>query len=352
MLLLLGGGGMKGVVHVGVLRALERVGIRVDEVIGTSIGAVIGALFASGMTVEELDTLTHDLTRKDFFRLNVLKFLVKGYRHASLYKGARFMDFLEENLPCKTFQELKLPFMCNALSLDNGSMRYYGLPGQDEIPLAKAVYASASLPGIFEPLEYEGDHLIDGGIADSMPLRLARARRADLIIAVDLSIRDYAARSQFRRSLPYILYRSFEVAQEALVEQNLHAYGGPDLIHLKPPVESYGLFHFDELDDLINLGERKALETLTSHPRTRALCRPEEVEKMRLLGRGVKPYVAVEVDEETCINCGICHATCSTNGFADSEAGPVLVKAHNYECPRDGGCLRNCPADAIRLVFP
>ena len=146
---------MKGVVHVGVLRALTRLGIQVDEVIGTSIGAVIGALFCSGLSVENLDELTQDLSRRDFFRLNVLKFLVKGYRHASLYKGELFMDFLDQRLPVKTFQELDRPFFCNALSLIDGSMRYFGLPGQDSISLKEAVYASASLPGIFEPLEYE-----------------------------------------------------------------------------------------------------------------------------------------------------------------------------------------------------
>jgi len=352
IVLVLGGGGMKGMVHVGVLRALGRLGIHVDEVIGTSIGAVIGALYCSGMGVQELDELTQDLSRRDFFRLNVLKILVKGYRHASLYKGELFMDFLEQRLPAKTFDDLDRPFFCNALSLVDGSMRYFGLPGQKTIPLAKAVYASASLPGIFEPLEYEGDHLIDGGIADSLPLRLARARRADLIIAVDLSVRDYRARAEFRPSLPFILYRSFEVSQEALVEQNLHAYGGPDLIHLKPPVGHLGLFNFEDLNELVDLGERKAIEVLASHPRTRYLCSNEEVERLRLAGREARNYVGVKVDTDACINCGICHVTCATNGFVAAEEGSVLLKAQNYECPRDGGCVRNCPVGAIEIEFP
>lgn len=351
-LLLLGGGGMKGTVHVGVLRALTKLGIAVDEIIGTSIGAVVGAMFASGLSVPELEEITGDLTRKDFFRIKVLKFLVKGYRHASLYKGERFMRFLEDTIPRATFAELDLPFFCNALSLTSGSTRYFGLNGADDIPLCKAVYASASLPGIFEPLEWQGDHLIDGGIVDSLPLRLARARRPDLIIAVDLTAREYGKKAQFRRSLPWILYRSFEVAQDALNELNLHSHAGTDVIHIKPDVGHLGIFEFDDLHGLIDLGERQALETLASHPRTKALCDPAVVARVRMLGRERKPYATITLDENVCINCGVCHVTCATEGYAASENGSVLLKPHNYECTLDGGCVRNCPVGAIEIQFP
>ncbi|MEZ5990129.1 MAG: patatin-like phospholipase family protein [Planctomycetota bacterium] len=350
--LLLGGGGMKGMVHVGVLKALHRLGIPVDEIVGTSIGAVIGARTPGGMDVEALHRLVLDLSRKDFFKLKVLKFLVKGYRHESACSGKRFHDFLAAHLPARSFDELRVPFFCNALSLDSGSTRFFGLPGSRDIDLADAVYASATLPGVFEPLLYEGDHYIDGGIADSLPLRFARSRRPDLIIAVDLSIRDYREREDFRQSLPWILYRAFEISQEAINEHNLHSNGGPDLIHIKPPVGHLGLFHFEDLEELIELGERKALEVLCSHPRTLGLCDPAEVTRVRLLGEERRTYVQVEVDEEACIHCGLCHATCATNGFVASERGPVLVKAANYECPRDGACMRNCPTGAITLRFP
>jgi len=352
VLLILGGGGMKGMVHVGVLKALQRLGIHVDEIVGTSIGAVIGAIYAGGMDVANLHEMTLDLSKRDFFRLKVLKFLVKGYRHASLYKGKHFLRFLEETMPKRSFDELDIPFFCNALSIDTGSMRFFGMPGSRDIDLAQAVYASATLPGIFEPLEYEGNHYMDGGIADSLPLRFARSRRPDLIIAVDLSIRDYRDRAQFRRSLPWILYRSFEIAQESLNELNLHSQGGPDLVQIKPPVGHLGLFEFSELEELIHLGERKTMEILCSHPRTRGLCDPDEVERVRLKGHEVRPYVKVTVDESACINCGLCHVTCATDGFTASEQGPVLLKKENYECPRDGACMRNCPTGAIELRFP
>jgi NTE family protein len=350
-LLVLGGGGMKGMVHVGVLRALHKLGIVVDEIIGTSIGACVGSFYASGISVPELETLVSELTKKDFFQIKVLKFLVKGYRHQSLYKGETFMRFLEDRLPAKSFADLELPFFCNALSLDSGRVRYFGLPGCDSIPLTQAVYASASLPGIFEPLEWEGDHLIDGGIVDSLPLRLARARKADLIIAVDLSMREFGE-NQFRKSLPWILFRSFELAQEAATEHNLHAHAGVDMIHIKAPVGHLGVFDFSDLSALVDLGERQTLEVLASHPRTSGLCDPNIVEELRVLGRTRKPYAGIVVDQETCIHCGVCRVTCATDAFTAAESGTVVLKAKNYECTLDGACVRNCPVDAIDLTLP
>ncbi len=343
---------MKGMVHVGVLKALSRLRLPVDEIIGTSIGAVIGALYASGFEVEDFEELTQELRQKDFFKLNVLKFLYKGYRHASLYKSGPFLSFLESRLGDKGFGDLRIPFFCNALSLETGGMHYFGVPGGREISLKEAVYASAALPGIFEPLAWNGEHLMDGGIADSLPLRLARARGAELIIAVDLSAPDQSARTTYKNSLPYILYRSFEISQEALVEMNLHAYGGPDLVHLKPPVGHLGLFKFNDLEELIQLGERTAIETIASHPLSSSYCAPEIVDEVRLKGRERRRFVEVKVDTEACVHCGVCFATCATDGFVPAKRGSVLLKAHNYECPRDGACAKNCPTGAIRLTYP
>lgn len=189
--LVLGGGGMKGIVHLGVLRALDRLGIQVDEIIGTSIGAVVGAMRACGLTLDEMNAIVGELDRKDFFRIKILKFLVKGYRHASLYKGDLFRRFLEESLTKSSFDELEIPFFCNAISLNSGVQRYFGTTGSRDIPLIDAVYASATLPGIFEPLIWQDEAWIDGGIVESLALRFARTRAASRVIAVDLSVRDY-----------------------------------------------------------------------------------------------------------------------------------------------------------------
>lgn len=340
---------MKGIVHVGIMRALEKLGIQVDEIIGTSIGAVVGAMRASGLSISEMESMVGELDRKDFFRIKILKFLVKGYRHASLYKGDMFRRFLSENLPATSFDDLVMPFYCNALSLNTGAQRFFGAPGSRDISLIDAVYASASLPGIFEPLLWEGDAWIDGGIVDSLPLRWAHARAPERIIAVDLSVRDYTERQNFRRSLPWILYRAFELSQEALVDHNLHQFAGPDVVHIKPPVGHLGIFEFQDLIDLIELGEREALEVLVAHQATRDICDPEVRRQVEESGGERKNYAEIQVDTSVCTNCGLCAATCSTEGYAAVDKGNVLKKPLHKTCTKDGACIRNCPVDAIQI---
>jgi NTE family protein len=349
-ILVLGGGGMKGMAHIGVLKALERLRIPVDEVIGTSIGAVIGAMFAAGHGVPQLMEMVSDLSRKDYFRLNLLKFLTRGYRTVSLYQGANFHAFLKGHFQDSTFADLKLPFFCNALSLTTGAQRYFGLPGTDQVPVADAIYASSCLPGIFEPLAMGGDFLIDGGIAETLPLRLARARKADLILAVDLSIRDYGATRPWKPSLPHVLFRAFEIAEEALNEFNLHLHGGNDIVLMKPKVGHLGIFDFQQLDEIVALGEREALEMLSTHVLTRGLCDPEALRSAERLARHPRDHVHLDVDLNLCIHCGICAVTCATQGFAAVAQGDVVRKVQNYECTRDGACQRNCPTNAVRLT--
>ena len=117
------------------------------------------------------------------------------------------MQFLHEELPIHDFAALPRTFFCNALSLTTGVMQYFGLPEAPKISVPDAVYASACLPGVFEPMEIDGDHFIDGGMAETLGLKLAAARRPDLIVAVDLSIRDHHTPTPYRASLPHIVLR-------------------------------------------------------------------------------------------------------------------------------------------------
>ena len=342
---------MKGIVHVGILRALEQLGIQIDEIVGTSIGAVVGAMRAGGYSISEMEGMVGELSRKDFFRIKILKFLVKGYRHASLYKGEHFRKFLEDNLPKLSFDELKIPFSCNAISLNTGAQRYFGARGERDISLVDAVYASASLPGIFEPLFWKDEAWIDGGVVESIPLRWARASGAERIIAVDLSVRDYREKQPFRRSLPWILYRSFELSQEALVEHSLHQFAGADVVHLKPPVGHLGIFDFSELNELIEIGEREAIESLASHPATRDLCDPVLHQELEESGRLRPNYAEIRLDLDACTHCGLCAATCTTEAYRSTAEGEVLRKPQHADCTKDGACVRNCPVEAIQIRF-
>jgi NTE family protein len=347
--LVLGGGGMRGFCHIGVVRAIERLGLVVDEVVGTSMGAVMGALYAAGLDSRRIEEVAGEISIKDYFRLNLLKFLVRGYRHASVYKGRTFHQTLKKWLPHAAFGELQRPFFCNALSLTTGASRFFGLPGSDTVPVADAVYASACLPTIFEPMAMEGDHYIDGGMTETLALRIARARRADLVIAVDLSHRDLHVDTAYKASLPHILFQTYEVMGQALNEHNLHRYADDRTVVIKPKVSHLGLLDMPDINEIVRLGERESLEVLTTHPLTRYLCRPEAVaEEDRMVSRP-RDHVHLDVDMNACIHCGICAATCVTQGYAAVPIGDVVRKLHNYECTRDMACERNCPTGAIRL---
>jgi len=348
-ILVLGGGGMRGFAHIGVIRALERLGIEVDEIIGTSMGAVMGALFASGRDSYQMEEVAAEISLKDYFKLNLVKFLVRGYRHASVYKGKVFQQFLERSLPEQHFAELARPFFCNALSLTKGSSRFFGLPGADHVPVADAVYASACLPAVFEPPMIEGDYYIDGGMTETIALRLAHARGPDLIIAVDLSHKEVRDIRDYRASLPHILFATYEIMGQALNEANLHGFVDERTVLLKPSLSHVGLLDQPDLTEVVRLGEREALEALTTNPLTRYLCDPELVSEVERSVPEPRDYVGLDVDMNACIHCGICAATCVTEGFASVPVGDVVRKLHNYECTRDMACERNCPTGAIKL---
>ncbi len=347
--LVLGGGGMRGYCHIGVIRAIERLGLHVDEVVGTSMGAVMGGLFASGMDSRRIEEVASQISFKDYFRLNLLKFLVKGYRHASVYKGRTFHEFLRRWLPQQHFADLPRPFFCNALSLKTGKSRFFGLPGADDVPVGDAVYASACLPAVFEPMELDGDHYIDGGMTETLGLRLAKARTPDLVIAVDLSHRDLHAEMPYRASLPHILSQTYEMMGMALNEQNLHRYVDDKTVLIKPKVSHIGLLDMPDVSEIVRLGEREALEALATHPLTRYRCDPVVVAEEDRSAQTPRDHVRLHVDMHACIHCGICAATCATHGFAAVPIGDVVRKLHNYECTRDLACERNCPTGAIRL---
>jgi NTE family protein len=171
----LGSGAARGWAHIGVIRALERAGIRPDLVCGTSVGALIGAAYATG-DFERFCTGTAGMRRGD-----VLSFTDVGFG-GGLLKGQRFMAFIGRGFEDRPIEELKLPFAAVATSIDSGA----------EVWLRKgstlnAVRASLAIPGLFTPVVTDDGTLVDGALVNPVPVSLARAMGADVVIAVDLS---------------------------------------------------------------------------------------------------------------------------------------------------------------------
>ena len=348
IVLVLGGGGMRGMAHIGVLKAMHRLGIHYDAVVGTSIGALVGAMAAGRYSIERMEQLIQDIEKGDYFQLNFLKFLMKGARAPSMYRGERFRERLAEILPAQGFEELPVPFFCNAVRLETGGAVFWGSPGFRQIPLIDAVYSSCALPGIFEPYSDGEFHYMDGGIVDPVPLRFARTLAPDVIIAVDITIKAAMKTPDYKSRVMSTLLRAFEIAEEVVAEQNLHMHVDYRVALIQPKVGHLARFDFQDVANVVRLGEEEALKTLTAHAATRDLVTQEVVEG---LACPVTPrdYVAIRIDSEACIGCGICEMVCETDAFWARGPKATVRKLSNYECTRDHACQRNCPTGAIKL---
>ncbi len=173
--LVLGGGGAKGLAHVGVMEELIKQGIMPDLIVGCSAGAIVGALYADSLDIQKVkESLIHQ-ERENLLNIS-LNFLPFG-----ISDGSSLQSFLETNLKSRYFEELKLPFISAATNLQYGDMTAIGRG-----KLIPAVRASAAFPGVFTPVNVEGQFFIDGGVANSVPAEIARRMGAKFIIAIEL----------------------------------------------------------------------------------------------------------------------------------------------------------------------
>ena len=174
--LALGSGSARGLAHIGVLRALKEAGIEVDVVAGTSMGAVIGAVFAAG----KLEGLTAKLQNLDW--QSIVALLDPVFPRSGLIDGQRIAEFVRAHVPSARIEDLLLPFAAVATDITNGE-QVVATTGD----LTEAVRASIAVPGIVTPVRSNGRILVDGGLVNPVPVSVARAMGADLVIAVDLN---------------------------------------------------------------------------------------------------------------------------------------------------------------------
>jgi NTE family protein len=176
--LVLGGGSARGFAHVGAISALEEAHVPIELVVGTSVGSLVGGLYASGLGGARLEEAARDLQRGDFFDFYVWT----AFTGLGLAPGNSLRAFVERHAGDRTIEGLPRPFVAVAVDLLTG----------DEViletgSLADAIRASTAIPGVFEPFR-DGDRLlVDGGVRNNLPVDVARARGADVVIAVDVS---------------------------------------------------------------------------------------------------------------------------------------------------------------------
>lgn len=191
--LALGAGAFRGLAHIGILDVLEREGIPIDRIAGTSIGALVGACYASGMRPDALETAARNFNEASYLDVVIPR--------EGLLAGNKLMSLVKELTGGKTFAEAIIPFAavaCDFITTETVVLQ--------DGPMYEAVRASVSIPGVFVPVEREGRTLVDGGIVDRVPADVCRALGADIVIGVDVG------------------YRGQEVETRGIIEHVMHAY--------------------------------------------------------------------------------------------------------------------------------
>ncbi len=336
--LVLGGGGLKGFAHIGVLKAFEERGITPTVVAGTSIGSLIAAAYVGGMPIPEMITRAKSLTKNDLFKINHVGMVTRRMLSPSLYLARPLHKLIDDIVPKGTFRDLKRRLLVNVVDLESASQVLFGLPGLEDVQVADAVYASCALPGFFPPAKIAGRTCADGGIADNVPA-MAASYGMDAVIAVDVGSSNIArARRVGEKGFAAIYVRSAQIMMKSLQSQQLANWSGPPLLLVRPAVWHYNWFSFGHVERIIQLGYEAAVDSL------------DRVGTSLLLG-GVWPrrMVEVQVDRDKCTGCTMC-ATIAPSMMTMGRDGKASVLHSPVEWSRaDGDFVHQCPTGAIAV---
>lgn len=240
--LALGAGAARGLAHIGVLQVLQEAGVEVRYLAGTSVGALVAALFAAGVDLYELEKIAKGLRLK-----HLVDFVLPG---PGLIGGEKLRGFLNLFLRGKTFADLCLPLAVVATDLQTGEEVVIR-----EGPVVEAVLASCAIPGVFIPVRYRGRLLVDGGLVDRVPVQVTQEMGAELVVAVDVGPSLKASRL---RSLPEITIQAIDIMQEEVMRLKARAAD----VFIRPPVGEFSALRLDRGGELIRLGRSAAESAL------------------------------------------------------------------------------------------
>jgi len=302
----LGSGSARGLAHIGVLKVLEANKIPINYIAGSSMGALIGALYASGLSVQQLD----DIACNADWKLTA-KMFTPTLPWNGLVSGNRIRDFIKTLVGDININDLKIPYAAVATDVNTGEKIVI-----QQGSLVEAIRASISIPGVFTPVQYGGRFLVDGGVANPVPVDVIKSMGADIVIAVNVRpslepalqnivLPDETPKKQKQQDLTatvlntslarYVKYKidtspvvtfvdHISEKKEALgkkfsgpniVETIMQSVGimeneiiqlrfenSPPDILIKPAVEDYKLMDFTKANELIDLGEKAAEDAL------------------------------------------------------------------------------------------
>jgi NTE family protein len=248
--LALGGGGARGFAEIGVLRVLEQEKVPVDLVVGTSVGSLIGALYADSGKVIDLEFIAVTIEGEDIFDASLLSFFSGG-----LVKGERLERFLETHLKHRLIEEMPVRFAAVAVDLKSGQAVVF-----DRGPVARAVHASCAIPGVFVPVTIDGVTYVDGGVADPVPAAAARRLGADVVIAVSVpaAVPDTAPGNPIQVAMRASAITAAQIARLRAAEAD---------VVIEPDAGDVGYDDFTQKKRLVDAGIAAAEEAM---PRIRA----------------------------------------------------------------------------------
>ncbi len=267
---MLGGGGAKSLAHAGAWRALVEAGLTPTHIVGTSMGAVIGAAFAAGATYDRVVATALALTRKDVAPVAPLA-IVLGMFASSLLKAGALKETIARLVPTARFAELGTPLTVTATDLDSGELVLFGALGRPDVPLHDALYASCALPLYYPPGTIDARRYGDGGLRAVLPLEPASRIPADLVVAVHVGPGFDEATvppsTASYRPLPPLIRAHGEAIRIMMAAQAERALGswnstGARLVVVRPVHEREATFALDHMKRYVEAGYAATREAL------------------------------------------------------------------------------------------
>jgi len=270
--LVLSGGGAKGLAHIGALKMIEESGVQIDYIAGTSMGAIIGGLYASGYTATQLDSIFKKTNFSNLIRDDLPREAKTFYEREGSEKYAFTFPFDDFNLSLPTgiskgqniynllaqltqhvntndFQELKIPFLCIATDIETGKEVLL-----DQGNLAQAISASGAIPTLFRPVEINGQLLTDGGVVNNYPIEKLKLKKMDYIIGVDVQD-SLVSREKLKSGLDIMTQvNNFRTINAMKSKRHLTD------IYIRPNIQDFTVLSFDEGKTIIDNGLIAALE--------------------------------------------------------------------------------------------
>lgn len=248
--LVLGGGGSKGLAHIGVIKALCENGYEITQIAGTSVGALIGGIYAANPDYKELEKIINKIGYLELIKIFV-DWPVKG----GIVRGKRMEKFLDKICGQKKIEDLPIRFRAVCADIVEGKEFVF-----KEGKLATAIRASCAIPAIFSPIKYEGKLLIDGGALNPIPVSEVKAKKDEKIIAVGLYSKIFPKnyRKLSKANLAQIAYASMQVMVRKLSQENLTQAD----IQILPAVDDVNVLNFVKTKKYIQIGYEETMKIM------------------------------------------------------------------------------------------